>query len=153
MIQKFWNEFLAKTGKGDEHKCAGMLCFGLNLAEAEAAVEQIISGKRRASIMPANGYRCSMNANIAPGQLNAVVDWNGKPRAVIETLAVRNMALKDLTDEMCAMEGICGDRDSWMEVRQPVLKMELEELGEEITQDTMLLVEEFRPVYSVSFKE
>lgn len=149
MLQKFWENYLSENGGNKEMKYTGVLSFGMDVRTADEAVQNVCNGTRRVNIVPENGYRCAMNGAILPQQANIVVDWKGSPRAVIETVSVDKVHFADLNDEICALEGVCGNADDWREKHMPVLKMELEELGEELTEDTVLLVEHFRTVYSI----
>jgi hypothetical protein len=57
------------------------------------------------------------------------------------------MPVSELTDEICALEGMQVNLNAWTEKQLPFIKTEVEELGGELVDSTMLTVEEFRKVY------
>lgn len=147
MLQKYWNDFLAYTKRETGLKCAGVVCFGMDADACAGAVERILSGEMRCRIYPADGYRKAMSGEAKAGELNIVVDWKGTPCAVIETTNVRNVPVSELTDEICSLEGMQANLNAWMEKQLPFIKTEVEELGGEVDDSTVLTVEEFRKVY------
>ena len=147
MIQNYWKNFVAHMNHETDLKCAGVICFGMDAKACELAVEKIRSGEMRCRIYPAEGYRKAMSGEAREGEMCIVVDWNGTPRAVIETTHVRSMMISELSDEICQQEGICADLDSWREKQMPFIKTEVEELGFEFDNSTVVTVETFKTVY------
>lgn len=150
MIQSYWKDFLAHTSRETSEKCAGVVCFGMDARTCEGAVEQILTGKMKCRIYPADGYRKAMSGEAKAGELNIVVDWKGVPCAVIETTSVRKMPVGELTDEICAMEGMQPDLQSWRERQLPFIKTEVEELGGVFDDATLVAIEEFRLVHPLA---
>ena len=148
MIQKYWQEFLANAKRDESAKCAGMICFGMDADACKNAVEKILSGEMCCRIYPKDGYRKAMSGEAKAGELNIVVDWNGAPQAVIETTGVREIRVGELTDEICAMEGIQSNLTDWQEKQMKLIKTEVEELGGEFDEATPLTIEEFKTIYA-----
>ena len=142
-VNGFFMDFLKRTGRPEDTKMAGTLCFGMDAAEADRAVQRILSGEKRAMIYPKQGYRAAMHAHPAIGDLNVVVDWNGNPICVIETTCVGALTAAAVTDEQIAMAAEAASAGEWIE---GVLKREIEELGEALHAQTPLIIEEFRCV-------
>lgn len=147
MIKEYWSTFLKRNSLQGDIQPAATLCFGMDAKTADAAAEDIIGGKRRGCIQPAHGYRQAMNGGIQPGQKSIVVGWDGTPQAVIQTETVQNIRFAELDDALCSLEGAGMTRERWLEERMPVLKMELEEIGEMLSDDTELIVETFCVLY------
>lgn len=150
MIQKYWKSFLEHANRENSVKCAGVICFGMNAEACSAAVARILSGEMRCRIYPADGYRKAMSGEAKVGDKNIVVDWKGVPCAIIETTNVRNMPVSELTNEICALEGLRMDMDTWREKQLPFIKTEVEELGGELNDATIVTVEEFHAVYPLA---
>jgi len=150
MIQNYWKDFLANTKRETGVKCAAVVCFGMDAKTCNGAVDRILSGDMGCRIYPANGYRKAMSGEAQAGELSIVADWQGVPCAVIETTNVRTMPVSELTDEICALEGIQPDLALWKEKQLPFIKTEIEELGGELLDSTLVTVEEFKLVYPVA---
>ncbi len=138
-VNSFFSEFLNRTGKNV--KMAGTVCFGMDAKAADRAIRLIIAGEKRAMIYPKNGYRTSMHARPAVGDLNVVVDWNGEPACVIETTAVNEMAVGEISDRQIALAADYADVAAW---RDGAIKTEIEELGGSFDDETPIIIEEFR---------
>ena len=147
MIKTYWKNFLENTDRNVNEKCAGVISFGMNVDDCILAVEKILSGAMSCRIYPAEGYRKAMSGEAKVGELSVVADWKGVPCAVIETVQVSTMPVGELTDEICAKEGLQMDLASWREKQMPMVKAEVEELGGEFDDATLVTVEEFKRVY------
>lgn len=143
MIKQYWKEFCKNTGRGDA-AYAGILCFGTDVHAASNALEKIREGVKRVAIYPACGYRYAMSGDAKVGDLNIVTDWQGNPCEVIETVSVEKRRISELTDEICSLDGDFQSHAQWIEARKPILKMEMEELGQEFDEDVEVIVEIFR---------
>lgn len=150
MIQTYWKEFLAKANRETDEKCAGVICFGMDAQTCALANEKILSGEMRCRIYPADGYKKAMSGEARIGELSIVTDWKGAPCAIIETIGVRALPVSELSDEICACEGIFTDLKTWKEKQMPFLKTEVEELGNAFDDATLLTIEEFRIVYPIA---
>ena len=150
MIQNYWKDFLACTGRESETKYAAVICFGMDMKACNGAIERIRSGEMRCRIYPADGYRKAMSGEARVGDLCIVTDWQGMPQAVIETVEVQNLPVSALTDEICALEGMQPDLCAWREKQLPFIKTEIEELDGELNEATQLTVEEFKLVYPIA---
>jgi len=148
MIQNYWRKFLENTKREENAKCAGVICFGMDADACKNAVEKILYGEMRCRIYPKDGYRKAMSGEAKIGEMNIVVDWSGVPQAVIETTGVRDLPVGQLTDEICAMEGIQKNLSDWREKQMKLVKTEVEELGGEFDDDTLLTIEEFKTIYT-----
>ena len=147
MIQNYWKKFLESARRDENAKCAGVICFGMDAGTCKNAVKRILSGEMRCRIYPRDGYRKAMSGEARIGELNIVVDWDGVPQAVIETTAVRELRFGQLTDDICALEGLQNNLSDWREKQMKFIKTEVEELGGEFDDSTPLTIEEFKTVY------
>lgn len=147
MIRNYWKKFLEKAKKDENAKYAGVICFGMDAETCKNAVERILAGEMRCRIYPRDGYRKAMSGEAKVGELNIVVDWDGVPQAVIETTDVRELRFSQLTDDICALEGIQNNLSDWREKQMKFIKTEVEELGGEFDDSTPLTIEEFKTIY------
>jgi len=148
MMNEFWNGYLKTNAKNENKKVKSCICFGTSEKDAALACEKIRSGMKRAAIYPRKGYRCALNGTPEPGDLNIVINWKGDPEALIETTGIRLIKLGEMTDAICALEGVCTDMDSWNEKQLPSIRAEAEELGIDFNDNMDLIVEEFHLIYS-----
>lgn len=150
MIQNYWKEFLTNTNRENEEKYTGIICFGMDAQTCTTANEKILSGEMHRRIYPENGYKKAMSGESGIGELNIVTDWKGMPCAVIETTGVYKLQVSELTDEICAGGGLYPSLEIWKEKQMPLIKTEVEELGNAFHDTTLLTVEEFKTVYPIA---
>jgi len=146
MIQNFWKQYQEKTQ--DKRDYTGAFCFGTSAEQAADALRLILSGRKTLMVYPANGYKTAMKGNAKPGDINIVTSWNGEPAAIIETTDVTEMPYSKITDEICRADAASESFADWRESFQPAIKLEIEELGGEFDDDTIMVVEKFKLVYS-----
>jgi len=136
MIQKYWESFL-KESKRENLRLKGSICLADNATDADRACGEVLDGERTILRYPKNGYRVAMQGVVLAGDMNIVVNWNGEPVCVIETV---NVDVRGF-DEMFPME------DAFREQYEAEFKRELEELGMEFDGNTPVCAEEFRVVW------
>lgn len=146
MLKTFWKNYQEK--EHDERSYTGVICFGTSLAQASEAIQLILDGRKTLMVYPANGYKTAMKGTAKQGDLNIITGWNGEPAAVIETTEVCELCYANLTDEICRADAACEGTEDWHEKYQPAIKLEIEELGNEFNDETIMIVEKFKLIYS-----
>ena len=83
--------------------------FSDNEAEANALLELVLVGTKRATSPSLWWFELHEQPMIQPGTLEVVTDWFGRARCVIRTVAVDVVAYNQITAEYARIEGE-GDR-------------------------------------------
>ena len=140
MIQNYWKRFIEETGRKDA-VMKGSICPADDLGAAERACADIAGGTRCAMLYPESGYRTAMKGAAQTGDLNVIVDWNGKPVCTTETVGIEKKRFAELDESDFACE--MSDR----EAKEAEFKRELDELGTELGDDTIIVIEKFCVIF------
>ncbi|MGN1422604.1 MAG: tRNA (guanosine(37)-N1)-methyltransferase TrmD [Oscillospiraceae bacterium] len=146
-IREFWQEFLAAKNLTDDTKYAEVFHFEMSEYWANELLRLVLKGKKRATSSSLAAYQIEGDALPVKGQYSIVTDWDGVPRCVIKTTAVRVLPFKDITFELAAKEGEDASLEEWRESHVSFFTEEGAELGYEFTWDMPVIFEEFRLEY------
>ncbi|MGN0766467.1 MAG: ASCH domain-containing protein [Christensenellales bacterium] len=146
-IKEFWRKFLENSGLDESIECSDCFCFELSESSANKLLELVLSGEKRATSSSALAYG---DAEAIPkvGQYSIVTDWGGRPRCVIKTTRVRIVPFKDITYEMCILEGEDDTLESWRNGHRRFFITDGERSGYDFTDDMPVVFEEFENVFS-----
>ena len=81
------------------------------------------------------------------GSYSIVTDWEGVPKCVIETTNVRILPFKDVTYDICKLEGEDDSLESWRKGHISFFKEEGKKSGYEFSEEMPVVFEEFEVVY------
>ena len=104
-VESFWQEFLRATGRSPEMQPIGVFSFDITEESANALLELVLSGKKRATSSSLHAYELDGEPIPKEGDLSIVTDWAGNPRCVIMTKEVTIIPYKDMTFDICSREG------------------------------------------------
>lgn len=82
------------------------------------------------------------------GDLSIVTDWQGIPKCVIETTNVMIIPFKDITFDICKLEGEDDNLESWRKGHINFFSREGKELGYTFTEDMPVVFENFKMIFS-----
>lgn len=118
---------------------------------ADLCAQLILRGEKRASCSMEYWYSHKGERMPEVGHLQVVTDWQGKPICIIEIISVSTCKYSDVTAEFAALEGE-GDKSLawWREAHWKFFSLECQELGIMPTQEMLLVLEQFKVVYSAS---
>ena len=145
--EQFWQEFLKNTGRDARTTYLECFHFDLNERSANELLELVLAGKKRATASSLYAY--PPGAGPKPGDLSIVTDWNGNPRCVIETKAVRVIPFREMTFEICSREGEDECLETWQEGHRRFFTEDGKEMGYAFTEDMPVIFEDFEVVYRV----
>ena len=80
--------------------------------------------------------------------ISIVTDWEGIPKCVIETTNVMIIPFKEITFDICKLEGEDDNLESWREGHIYFFSREGKELGYTFTEDMPVIFENFKMVFS-----
>lgn len=146
-IKEFWQEFLGAKNLPDDTKYAEVFHFEMSEYWANELLRLVLKGKKRATSSSLTAYKIDGDALPVKGQYSIVTDWDGIPRCVIKTTAVRVLPFRDITFELAAKEGEDASLEEWREKHVSFFTEEGEALGYEFTWDMPVIFEEFRLEY------
>ena len=146
-IDEFWNEFIQKTGRSPEDRCAGDLNFEAKGFVGNEMITLVLAGKKTAFFTSWATYAIDQEPLPISGELYVVLDHNNNPTCVIETEEVQVVPFNEVTWEMASKEGEDENLGAWKEKKQEYLEDEGAILGFEFTPDIKLVYQTFKVVY------
>ena len=116
---------------------------------ANVCADLILRGEKRASCSMAHWYSHEGEAMPEVGHLQVVTNWQGDPICIIELTAVSYCRFNAITPAFAVEEGE-GDKTLawWKSVHWAYFSRECEELGIVPREDMLLVLEQFKVVYS-----
>ena len=148
-IEKFWNDFLENKGLSSETKYIDAFHFCHTEELANALLELVLQGKKKATCSAYLGY-ASENDIPKIGSYSIVTNFAGEPFAIIQTTNVTILPLNKVTWEMAKREGEDEIMDTWIEGHCKYFKQEAEEEGFAYSEDMPIVFEDFEVIYKRS---
>lgn len=146
-IETFWEDFLLLKGLDRNTKYLESFHFDLNEKSANELLELVLIGKKRATASSLWNYEISETTPPKVGDYSIVTDWDGNPRCVIMTTKISILAFKDMTFDICKLEGEDDSLESWRNNHIKFFTKDGEILDYTFTEDMPVLFEEFEVVY------
>ncbi len=143
---QMWNEYIKINTNAKEYQSWS---FGRNTPKMpNLLAELVLKGIKTAT---ASAYPCyiSENAPLPPvGGYNLILNTKGEAICIIETTKVYTIPFNQVKEEHAYKEGEF-DRTliSWRKCHSKFFSMELKEIGQEFTEDMLVVCEEFKVVY------
>ena len=146
-IERFWKQFLANKGLGEQTKYID--CFHFELSEylANELLRLVLIGQKRATASSLWAYEIEGDRIPQAGDYSIVTDWDGNPRCVIQTTNVRILPFREITYDICKLEGEDDNLESWRKGHISFFRAEGKELGYTFSEDMPVIFEEFEVVY------
>lgn len=145
--QKFWDDFLRETGRNKDTKYLDCFHFELTEKWANKLLELVLEGKKKATSSSLKAYEIEGERIPENGDYSIVTDWEGNPKCVIETVNVRILPFKEITFEICSLEGEDDSLESWRKGHIRFFEAEGKELGYDFSEDMPVIFEEFEVIY------
>lgn len=147
--EKFWQEFLDKTGRDKSTKYFDAFHFCNDEKNANELLGLVLEGTKKATASAVPLYEAEGENLPEVGGLSIVTDWDGNPRCVIETTAVTLLPFREMTFDICKREGEDENLESWQNNHIKFFTEEMEKIGSEFTWDMEVIFEDFEVVYKV----
>lgn len=146
-VSEFWQQFLTAKGLPQDTQYAEVFHFEMSEYWANELLRLVMRGKKRATSSSLWGYEIEGDKLPVRGQYSIFTDWDGMPRCVIKTTAVKVLPFKDVTFELAVREGEDASLEDWQKSHVSFFTEEGNELGYEFTWDMPVIFEEFRLEY------
>lgn len=146
-IDEFWQTFLNEKGISKQTKYFEAFHFELNERAANALLDLVLIGQKKATSSSLQEFALANNEIPKVGDYSILTDWEGNPRCVIQTKRVRIIPFKDITYDICMLEGEDDDLASWQRGHRSFFVREGEQLGYSFSEDMPVIFEEFEVVY------
>ena len=146
-VESFWQEFLRATGRSPETEPIGIFSFDITEESANALLELVLSGKKRATSSSLPAYELDGEPIPKAGDLSIVTDWAGNPRCVIMTKEVTIIPYKDMTFDICSREGEDECLESWQRNHERFFTHDAKESGYAFSPDMPVVFEDFEMIY------
>lgn len=146
-VSEFWQQFLTAKGLPQDTQYAEVFHFEMSEYWANELLRLVMRGKKRATSSSLWGYEIEGDKLPVRGQYSIVTDWDGMPRCVIKTTAVKVLPFKDVTFELAVREGEDASLEDWQKSHVSFFTEEGNALGYEFTWDMPVIFEEFRLEY------
>lgn len=151
-VQQFWVQFLATAGDDASDDIAARFYetfhFDDNEVDANALVDLVLQGTKRATASLLWDYEVSHKALPKVGDLSVVTNWQGQPRCIIESTQVELVPYAEVSAAFAAIEGEGdGSLHSWLEGHWLYFSRECQRLGKTPSLQMLVVCEQFKVVY------
>ena len=146
-IDAFWRAFLTARALPPETPYYEAFYFDDTRESAAHLLSLVLSGKKRATSSALPCYAAEGSALPQVGDYSIVTDFDGQPACVIQTTSVRILPFRDMTFDLCRMEGEDDSLASWRSHHIPFFTACMAEAGLRFTEDMDVVFEEFDVVY------
>ena len=147
MIEDFWHRFLIEKRLSPDSTYFDCFHFELTEKWAEELLRLVLIGKKKATASSLYAFEKENLRLPEVGDFSIVTNWAGEPKCVIQTSKVRILPFREMTYDICKLEGEDDTLASWQRGHQRFFKEEGKELGYEFTEDLPVVFEEFEVVY------
>lgn len=153
MIEAYWESFLSLednrrqyTGR---HYTAWHFCDNKDDADKLAAL--VLDGTKRGTAGLKASFEVEGESLPKPGDLSIILNWEGVPQCIIETVNVWTWPFGEVPAWFAEIEGEGdGSLEYWKRVHREYFTRESAELGIEFGDDSPVVCEEFRVIFSRS---
>lgn len=146
-ITTYWQSFLTATNRPATTPYKDCFAFGHTPALNDSLLALVLSGQKTATSSAHPAYLATNEPLPAPGDLSIVLDSNGTPRCVIETTQITILPFRDMTFDLCRLEGEDDNLASWQHNHEIAFRASEAEEGYTFTPDMKVVFEQFVLVY------
>lgn len=147
MIEDFWHRFLVEKRLPPDSTYFDCFHFELTEKWAEELLRLVLLGQKKATASSLYAFEKENLRLPEVGDFSIVTNWAGEPKCVIQTSKVRILPFREMTYDICKLEGEDDTLASWQRGHQRFFTEEGKELGYEFTEDMPVVFEEFEVVY------
>lgn len=144
----FWENFLKEN---PNNKCKNepiSFYFCDNEKDANECAELLVQVIKQATATSLWWYEKNNENLPKEGDQYIITDWDGNPKAVIETTKIVPTPYNEITVEFARIEGE-GDKslEYWQRVHTAYYSREMEPYGEEFKENMTIICEHFKTIY------
>lgn len=146
-IETFWEAFLEEKGLDKNTRYYESFHFELTEKWANELLRLVLIGQKKATASSLWYYQLTCSKIPEVGDYSIVTDWDNNPKCVIMTTSIRVIPFKDITYDICKLEGEDDNLESWRQGHKKFFTNDGKEVGYEFTEDMPVVFEEFIVVY------
>lgn len=146
-VQAFWERFLQSSGRPANTRYLDCYHFTADETLANELLALTLRGQKAATTSLFHLYELDGDPLPEPGDLSVITGWDGVPRCVIETTAVRIIPFQDMTFDICKREGEDDTLESWRANHLRAFERDEAEYGFTFTWDMPVVFEDFKVIY------
>lgn len=149
-VKDMWENYLESIGHDIDNSDMKYISWHFcdNEEDANNLAELVKQGIKRATT--GLYYLYEIEDDILPkdGDLNIIIDWEGKAQCIIQTKKVTILPFKNVTEDFAKIEGE-GDKSLkyWQEVHINAFNRHLQNYQMKFNEDMLVVCEEFETVY------
>ncbi len=149
-VQKMWEDFIEKMPEYKDQKMTDSYYFCDNEKDANECSELVFNGIKRATAGSKFCYDKESWDIPKVGDLTVITDWSGEATSIIKTTKVEFIPYKEITAEHAFIEGE-GDKslEYWRKVHWDYYTRELAKYNEKLSEEMIIIFEEFEKVFPV----
>ena len=147
IVDEYWNKFIKDTGRSEDDRCAGDLCFEANGFVGDEMVSLVLTEKKTAFFTPWSTFEIDGEPLPMSGELYVVLDRNDSPRCIIEIQDVNVIPFNEVTWGMAQKEGEDENLEDWRAKKREYLEDEGHIVGFDFTPDIKLVFQTFKVIY------
>lgn len=126
-------------------KISKRMQFGSTPDEMDDLAQKVITGEKTATSSLWESYQRGLKKQSRVGDRFAILDGRGREVAVVMIERVELLKFGDITEDFARQEGD-GNLANWLAIHRPYYSRLLAEMGQDLTDDTVLVCEWFRRV-------
>ena len=152
-VKEMWGNYLISSINNDTtntNKKYDSWHFCDNEEDANELAELVKKGIKRATTGLYYFYEIENEELPKVGDLNIIINWQGRAQCIIETKKINLIPFKDVTEEFARVEGEGdGSLKYWQEVHIKAFNRQLVELDIKFKEDMLVVCEEFEIVFNI----
>jgi uncharacterized protein YhfF len=148
-LETFWKAFLVEKSLDPQTKYYESFHFELTEKWANELLRLVLIGQKKATASSLWYYQLTDSRLPEVGDYSIVTDWDNNSRCVIMTTSVQIIPFKDITYDICKLEGEDDNLESWRQGHIKFFTNDGQEVGYEFTEDMPVIFEEFTMVYKI----
>lgn len=145
--EELWKEYKKANALSEEAEYLESFHFELTEQGANTLLQLVLDDIKKATSSSAWAYEIAGERIPQAGDYSIVTDWAGNARCVIQTANVRIIPFKDITYDICKLEGEDDSLESWQKGHILFFQTEGKNMGYEFTEEMPVVFEEFQVVY------
>lgn len=146
-IEAYWKQFLQAKGLASNTQYYEAFGFGIEKSTINNLLKLVLEGKKTATASNSFLYEVLQSKEPVVGDLSIVLDGDGNPSCVIETIKITKIKFKDMTYQICKREGEDENLESWRNNHIDFFSKEAKSLGYEFNEEMIVLFEDFKVIY------
>lgn len=146
-IEEYWNCFLIQNKISLSTPYFEAFYFGYDQKSADNLLKLVLSGKKTATSSAQEEYSLTGEKEPQVGDYSIVTNYIGEPKCIIQTTKVKKLKFKDMTYELCKLEGEDAILKTWQDTHIDFFNVMGQKAGYTFHWDMIIIFEQFTVVY------